>query len=199
MSNNIQEYGFPILFGISGKQFAGKDTLATILQQELFSLLSARYRTIAFADTLKRVAAVVTGLPIEAFYTDKNAAVPNFDVTVGTFLQKLGQAVNNVDPSIWIKSVAAFIANDDQKLFIVTDVRYQTEAKWIEEQGGILIRINGDPSGLRAKSSRDPNHISETDLDNYPFAHIINNDKDLENLRFEIRCILNLFYVGGDA
>jgi hypothetical protein len=36
-----------------------------------------------------------------------------------------------------------------------------------------LIRLNGDPSGERARSTRNLEHPSETALDNYPHFDVI--------------------------
>ena len=41
------------------------------------------------------------------------------------------------------------------------------EADAVSRYGGTLVRLVGDPGKVRANSTRDLNHISETALDNY--------------------------------
>ena len=56
--------------------------------------------------------------------------------------------------------------SDDQN-WVISDVRFLNEAESIRKRGGILIRLEGDPTGIRAKDTRDPNHESEIQLDDY--------------------------------
>jgi hypothetical protein len=77
-----------------------------------------------------------------------------------------------------------FSSYNDNENYIIDDVRFKNEADIIKEKGGILIRLEGDPKGIRAKDLRDPNHISEIALDDYDKFDIkYNSDKDyLEDL-----------------
>ena len=55
--------------------------------------------------------------------------------------------------------------------------------------GGIIIRLNGDPSGIRKLSNRDLKHISEIDLDDYEHDFTYENIgsiKDLESFAFMV-------------
>jgi hypothetical protein len=89
---------------------------------------------------------------------------------MGTLLRDL------YGPDIWIQSL--FQHFDDKQKWIVTDVRFKNEAEFIKKNGGVLIRVEGDPSGLRARMPLDKQqHISETDLDDYAdFDLVIQND-----------------------
>ena len=61
-----------------------------------------------------------------------------------------------------------FVLEDD--FWVVTDVRFPSEADAIREHGGILIRVNRDTGYV-------DNHPSETALDDYmDFDYIITND-----------------------
>lgn len=53
-------------------------------------------------------------------------------------------------------------------LVLIGDGRFPNEVEWVKERcGGMSIRLNGDPGGERARSTRDKTHISETALDAY--------------------------------
>lgn len=107
----------------------------------------------------------------------ENLHLENFtkcQTTVGQALQNWGTALRNVDPQLWIKSVADFI--DEKKgtcsaekiLFLIPDTRFENEAEYIRcELSGMTVRLNGDPGAVAKNSQRDLTHISETALDKY--------------------------------
>jgi hypothetical protein len=80
---------------------------------------------------------------------------------------------------VWAKRLLATA----QKV-IITDVRFRVEADAILAMGGVLIRLEGDPAGVRKTSTRDPTHVSEVELDDYErFTHVVDNDiPDMKNL-----------------
>jgi hypothetical protein len=71
--------------------------------------------------------------------------------------------------------------------WIVTDVRFENEARAIKERGGINIRLNSYPS---YKDRTSFEHISETALDNYSFDEIIDNNGTIEELIVKVKEIL---------
>jgi len=120
----------------------------------------------------------------------KNIIIKQFNKTIGETLQLVGTDLfrDNYDTDIWVKSF--FNEELDYKLshgkiIVVPDVRFVNEADYILQEGGFLIRLEGDPMGVRENSLRDLNHISETNLDDYTkFSKVIYNDKkDIEVLK----------------
>lgn len=67
--------------------------------------------------------------------------------------------------------------------WIITDVRFLNEAKYIKDKGGLLIRIN--------RNVETNNHSSETILDDYKeFDYVINNTGTKEHLQKEVmKCL----------
>jgi hypothetical protein len=78
------------------------------------------------------------------------------------------------------------------KNYIVSDVRFINEAMAVLDNFGIIIRINRINNNINKETSRNTEHISETDLDNFEkFDYIIDNNgtlKEFENKIFNI-CI----------
>jgi len=76
-------------------------------------------------------------------------------------------------------------------------VFFPNEAEAIKKRGGMVIRLEGDPTGVRLRSKRDQNHISETALDNFMhFDVIVDNSKnDIESLRSKLLTIMNTFNI----
>ena len=68
--------------------------------------------------------------------------------------------------------------------WIITDLRYKNEAKFIKNKSGILIRVN---RGIDKKNT----HISERDLDDYKeWDYIIDNNGTIEELIDKVKEIL---------
>jgi len=173
-----------IIIGISGKIGSGKTTFATFLSNNL-EKFNLPYRFINFADKLKEITYVLTG---KNGYTqeEKQEFLPDWNLTVGQILQKLGTEVmrDNFDKDVWVKSTLSEIRRDDKtQVFIIGDCRFTNEASFIKDCNGILIRINGDPANVRRNSTRDLNHPSETGLDNYNgFDFVFENNLSIDNL-----------------
>ena len=182
------------IIGISGKIGSGKDTFAELFAEQLVGKVERH----ALADKLRLITEIVSGVIMtttheinEPFcnvirnYTksQKNIVIKQFNKTIGETLQLIGTDLfrNNYDSDIWVKSLFDEQLNEklnNGKIIIVPDVRFINEADYIIQEGGYLIRLEGDPMGIRENSLRDLNHISETELDNYTkFDKIINNDK----------------------
>jgi len=182
-----------MIIGINGSIGSGKDFFAETLAEFSFKPVERH----AFADKLRLITEQLTGYymtmthePNKPFYNpvynytqdDKNVYLDMWGKTVGQILQQLGTEAlrDNFDTDVWVKSLFASVgkeALDKGHILVIPDVRFPNEADYILEQGGILIKIVGDPMGVRANSKRDLNHPSETALNDYTnFTEIIEND-----------------------
>lgn len=173
-----------MLIGLSGKIGSGKSTVA-----DLMKLRKREYQIKAFAHKVKEITSLMTGVSLGACYSQegKNTYLKDWGMTVGEFQQKLGtEAIrNNLHPDAWV--LALFSDYTDNQHWIITDVRFPNEAVAIKSRGGILVRMEGDPVGVRANSKRDLNHASETSLDNYDhWDYIIQNTSTLQALEAEV-------------
>lgn len=123
-----------------------------------------------FADALKREVARLYGFDVWRCYAQEEKNRPISDTeptTVGEALQKVGAQRRAESPTYWIDRLAEYVDTLECKLVIVGDVRHTDEAEWVRARGGLLVRLNGDPGGERAASTRDHTHRSETELDDY--------------------------------
>jgi hypothetical protein len=86
-------------------------------------------------------------------------------------LQKVGDGRRNeFGLTYWIDKLAVNL-NKFNGIAIITDVRYTNEADWVKAQGGYVIkveRLNQDGS-VFIMDDRDPNFVSEVQLDGYNF------------------------------
>lgn len=178
-----------MIIGISGKIGSGKDTFADFLI-ELLQNKEVERRF--FASKLKEIHGVLTGKP---GYTqeEKNEMLEEYGFTVGEGLQKIGDGLRELyHPMVWVKS--CFKGLEPWVIAVVTDVRYPNETDYIKEQGGILIRLNGDPAKVNENSKRDRNHSSEIALDDYKgFDAVYENVGTLEDLKHFAKEIVEKF------
>lgn len=151
---------------------AGKDTAADHLQK-IYPFL----KRASFALRVKEVVATLTGTRLEDNMSREGKAswAPGFDVTLGRMQQLVGEGLRQVVcEDVWIRSVLGSTSES----IVITDVRYPNEVEAILRAGGMVLRIKRDTSALEL-DGRDPNHPSETALDDFPdsgYTAVIHND-----------------------
>lgn len=179
-----------IIVGISGKIGSGKGTVANYLIKKM-PKLKLEEKTFAFKLKQFIAQSCSTSMETQQSHDGKNTMCPVFKKTYGTMQQQVGTALRRYDDNYWVK--AMFADHRPGMNWLVSDVRYKNEADSIRERGGILIRINGDPNNVRANSTRDLNHQSEIDLDDYPFFDIVwENRPPIDTLSVLLRQVESL-------
>lgn len=147
------------VIGFTGYAGSGKDTIADCLTDK-------GYYRLAFADALKELAweinpvvDVFKDLPVtlQEFVTNWGGAeddllgkvdlVKKHSAFGRGFLQHLGQAQRKVfGPEVWIELLDAEMNRlwnpKGANKFVITDVRYENEAEWIQSCGGCIIAIS---------------------------------------------------------
>ena len=195
-----------MIIGISGKAQSGKDTVCKMIvytiwyyncSQRLqpFSLehynntyekfgdvidFTYWYKT-SFANKLKQCLSNILDVSISKFEDNefKKSEIEWLGITVRELLQKFGTAIRNeVSNDFWVKACLNGLEKDDD--YLITDVRFKSEAKGIKDLEGIIVRVNREGAGAG-------NHISEVDLDDYQFDYVIDNNGSMEDLLFKIK------------
>ena len=103
-------------------------------------------------------------------------------MTVGELLQKLGTDAirDRLHTNSWVFTLFNNRQFDENTL--ITDVRFPNELDTIRKRGGIVLRIEGDPTKVRGDGKRDDTHSSETALDDADFDYTIHNTGTLDEL-----------------
>ena len=178
------------LVAFSGHTGSGKSLAARLLRQ-----LCPHFQERAFAHRLKEVVATMTRTSMDDQYSEqgKNTRARVFgDRTLGELQQQVGTLFRSqFSASVWVDSL--FQEFDPQASFwIVTDVRFPNEVQAIKERGGLVFRLEGDPGGARARSTRDLQHPSETALDSYDqWDGVIDNSvPDVEAFEAQLRALV---------
>lgn len=184
----------PLVIGISGKIGSGKSTLADALRK---AAGGTRAIEVNFADALKREVADLYNIPLKRCYDqdEKNKPINEREHSqlLGAALQRVGSERREHNADYWVAKVQSAIdADTEHDAFIVADVRFANEARWIKKNGGVLVRLNGDPGGVRKRSQRDATHASETSLDDYDaFDFVFDTEKkDAESIaKLVLQCL----------
>ncbi|MFJ8955618.1 hypothetical protein ACIRO1_36560 [Streptomyces sp. NPDC102381] len=170
--------------GLVGRAQSGKDTVGARLRQHY------GYQRVAFADRLKADALRVNPIiPTSYGVTTRLATLVNavgWDYAKTTYpevralLQRYGQTVRGTDPDYWVRAAEpAIVAAERLGLpVVVTDVRYENEARALQARGFSLIRVTRPGAGAGANAD----HESETALDGVKVALTIANTGTVEDL-----------------
>lgn len=99
------------------------------------------------------------------------------------FLQQIGTECgrNIIHPNVWVNATANFIKlYKGNCTFVIPDLRFLNEKRWIENQNGVTIRVRRD-------NLPTMNHESETALDNEPHDYVILNNGTLYDLYLKVK------------
>ncbi len=169
-----------MIIGLTGGKGVGKSTVAKVFVEKGFTEL-------AFADPLKRAAAELLGIPadwlLSASSQDKEAIVPGFNFTYRTFLQKLGTdfARDMIINDFWIDRMEVSLASLSKTTpIVISDIRFDNEAKLVLDKGGIIIKVDRPVSGDK------DTHISEKGISSDIVQYIFNNQGTLDSLPTEV-------------
>jgi phosphomevalonate kinase len=171
------------IIAISGKQFAGKDTLCLLLLKYL-----PDYRRVALADALKDEYAQIRGITREEV-----DALKARDPKVRGELIALGKKRREEDKDYWVKKVLEQPGNK-----IVTDLRFLNELERFLEHKAFTIRIDAKRA-IRAQRGTlchetDP---SETELDDITTWRIVtHNNSSVEALDKKVKQIAQVIKTG---
>lgn len=198
-----------MIIGLVGFIGSGKGTVGDILEQKGFVKDS-------FAKPLKDACSVIFGWPREMLEGDTEVSRKWREEPDVYWSEKFGKSFsprlalqlmgteagrNVFHTDIWVISL---LNRARGKNVVVTDVRFQNEIKYIQDNGGIIIRVKrGDEpewyNGLLTMNTTDERqqlmskfgiHPSEWDWVGSDFNHIIENDGTINDLGNKVNELL---------
>lgn len=140
----------------------------------------------------------MTGIPVRSLLRDrllKDGRLPApFDrFTARDLLIMIGEGAREVDRDIWIKKLSHTVNLESDSypvISIITDVRRANEAQYVLDNGGILLLVEGrNTEGVVPDVSTE-----RPDLLRGYVSYRIDNSKDLDHLRLQIKPILDKFF-----
>lgn len=197
------------IIAFCGRKESGKTELAKICEE-------FGYEKISFATPLKKLVSELISCDINKINSLKNiesnyifgavdcsfiSSETNIPVSVvkekildksfknvRQILQYIGtDLIRKYNPNWHVEKMKSIINND--RKYVIDDVRFQNEANLISELGGDLWFV------VRPKLDNISNHESENSLKWQDFDNIIVNDKSLEYLKFNWKLFMENDYV----
>ena len=159
----------------SGKQYAGKDTAAKIMLDEM-----PDFRRCAMGDIIKLTYGTQKNLTYEEI--EKNKSKYRADLII------LGNWGRAQSPDYWLQKIVEQDGN-----IIVTDVRIPHEYEVFKKAGAITIRVEATRE-IRASRGEliGEEDITEVGLDNIKdWDFIIENNSSYENLKLQVNRIIS--------
>jgi len=169
------------LIGLVGRARVGKDTAATFLEDR--HLLEQ----FAFANPLKDMLTSVFG---DLFYDgDREKPIEWLGKSPRQLMQTIGTEWGRqcVHPDLWVLLAHQEWLTCQRGLsngMVISDVRFDNEARWIKEQGGTLIEIR------RQHTETVEAHVSEAGI-TVSADHVIHNDGTLDDLYDALDEVMN--------
>ena len=172
------------LIGVTGAALSGKSTAAQYFVEE------HRFVELAFAAPIKAAIQAMLDVTDIQLRECKEDVVAPLDRSLRYLLQTLGTEWGRelVDEQIWIKLLAQdydFWRGNKASLkpegIIISDVRFENEAKWVRGHGGIVLHLH------RKDSDTVEAHSTEDGVARKGQDYIIHNDFDLSYLRTELK------------
>lgn len=206
-----------MIIGLLGFINSGKGTVASQLVNEY------NFRQDSFASSLKDACSVIFDWPrhllegdtaesrewreiVDPWWSEK-LNMPNLSPRLA--LQVIGTDAlrNNFHQDLWFMTVQNRIRKNPEQHVVISDVRFPNEIKFIQDQGGVLVRINRGPTPVWYETALLANKgnslAKEAMTKTYSSAHFsewawvgskidyeLNNDGTLEFLKSQVTEIL---------
>ncbi len=174
---------------IHGKARAGKNTLATIIQEHYHS---NNVKLFAFADPIKEMIMIMyPGTDREILWGPselRSTPLPdNPSLTYRDLLMELGKIGRKCNLNLWANSIFfkadEYLSANDKNIVVITDLRFYNEFILSKSYGYSIIKI------IRPGNEYIINDISEKDLDSTPnseFNSVFVNDSTVWDLELAV-------------
>ncbi len=205
-----------MIVGISGFIGSGKSTVAEYLTE------NHQFRKDSFATSLKDACAAMFDWPrnllegdtgesrewretVDSWWAEK-LEIPNFTPRLALQLVGTDSLRNHFNEGIWFLTLENRVRKNPNQHVVISDVRFPNEIKFIQEQGGIMVRVDRGPVPVWFETALMANkgnslareamtktysdaHFSEWAWVGTKFDFVINNNGTMEDLQSQIKDI----------
>lgn len=168
------------IIGICGLKRSGKDTLANIISEKY------NYEHVKISKKLKETCKILFDFTDDQMEKDiKEDIDPRWGVSPRKCMQYFGtelmqyqiQNLLNIGKKFWINSLLNEIDRENNKKYVISDLRFLHEYEEIKKRNGIIICVDRmqNRSSDHAVAVEDA-HISEQEYKKFDYDLIIKND-----------------------
>lgn len=186
------------IIGLSGKKRAGKDTVYKVAADILADQKkNTRVGRVGFADAVKHEVSEITGFRMDFIEKHKDDFRSLLQVWGTDFRRKF------FGSDYWVEQMDEVIrsSEDHYDFLFITDVRFDNEAEFITQQGGVIVKVerrNTVFSNIQ-DAVEDP-HISENAMNSYSnYNYILNNDGTEKELYDSVKAMLGTINILENA
>ena len=176
------------VIGLAGKKQSGKDTVYEIARKQLPKLRVGRA---AFADPLKAEVAHVTQMNVSFIEANKDKLRLLLQAWGADFRRQFyGQ-------EYWVNAMRHVLRDADKHadVLFITDLRYENEAEFVHELGGVVVRVD-----RWMVNGGDDTHSSEMVMDGYDgYDNALDNNGDKSQLADAVAALLTKFLPSSDG
>ena len=167
-SMGLKVYKHPIIVGLVGVKQSGKTTASKYLNK-------FGYQRYSFAEPVKKIAQTMFLFSDDQIYHQdlKEVVDPRWGFSPRHAMQQIGTEIGrNFDTQVWIKNMHERIQG--ASCVTIDDVRFQNEADYIRDMGGLLIGLSrglfdsNDPHESEAQMKRNWKHMTDVTIPNQP-------------------------------
>jgi hypothetical protein len=178
-----------ILIGLHGLARTGKDTAA--------NYLAAHFDLIAYAFAYPLKVALMQMFNLSSAHLNgelKEAPLLGIGKSPRELMQLLGTEWGRqmVHPELWLLLARQHLDNMIELRdghapgFVISDVRYENEAQWVRDLGGVVVHIQ------RPDAQAVASHSSESGVAVHDNDFVIHNDEDLAHLYKQLDRLMGL-------
>lgn len=179
-----------LMVGLAGKARTGKDTAAMYLYYKF------GFEVYSFATPIKDALKAMFGLTNEQIEgPEKEQAILWLGKSPRELMQTLGTqwGRDQVRPDVWMLALDQQFAiqkNFHKRLQgeflpVVKDVRFENEAQWVRDRGGLLIHLE------RSNAGNVRRHESELGLEVMPGDIVIKNNESITALQIQLNDVIS--------
>lgn len=177
-----------MIIGLTGNKGHGKTTVGKIIKS-----LDKSFVEHSFATPIKLASCVLLNVPL--FYFDdpemKEKPIPGWNITPRKLMQNLGTFCrNSIDDDIFLKVMLTKIEAVSQNI-VITDVRFDNEAKLILGIGGKIVKVDASARLLLDKKDFQKDlHETEAGISDDLIDYVIYNNLTETELKQAVATIL---------
>lgn len=168
------------IIGLAGQARVGKDTAAALILQQ-----TRGYRY-SFAEPIRQMLkALGVDMSLPYWMENKEETIPWLGVSPRRLMQTLGTEWGRemISDRIWLQ-MAEHVLRQNGPGMVITDVRFDNEAEWVRENGGIVVHVR------RGAAPKVEAHASEAGVRVVDGDFVVYNNGTIADLENELKEVL---------